>query len=283
MDCDVDEVLRRECQPRDGYDAEVGFHWFVFPLLPELTCRALAEAQATEKCWAAWSRLYHQRALIYHEYQFHLHQRKQFDIYRKQVGLQVPDLEALDFAPDPEASYDGWQEYKHACPALTEHWMSVRSNEWLGGELADARDITAIALEVIDRGYFDEVDLHLISRKWFLAACPIPPIEQVRALRQLPYNKQYLHTAHWQRRRAAMLLMSGLRCALCRPDSPHDADSISSLNVHHHTYDARGAEEMPDLQVLCRRHHLCIHGLPGGYKSTGVGGPHAYGPIYEAV
>lgn len=85
---------------------------------------------------------------------------------------------------------------------------------------------------------------------------PAVASSDVRTLRTMPYA-DYLQTGHWQRTRAAALERAGHRCQLCnRPQH---------LNVHHRTYERRGAERDDDLIVLCRGCHETFHrhrGMP---------------------
>lgn len=76
--------------------------------------------------------------------------------------------------------------------------------------------------------------------------------ERVR-LRTMPYT-DYLATPHWQRTRAAMLGRQR-ECQRC--------GSIRRLQVHHKTYEHRGAEPFEDLEVLCRPCHEAEHGIRG--------------------
>lgn len=175
----------------------------------------------------------------------------------------MPHLEALELAADPPTVADAWCEYERNCPELHEHWMSIQSVTGLTHPDPSARDVWAIARDVLHRHAFDAFQHHLVSRRWFGAACPSPTAHEIRHLRQLNYN-DYLRTSHWLRQRAAMLMISGMRCAHCQPDSPYDGAWTSDLHVHHHSYVARGFEEMADLQVLCSAHHARAHRLLAG-------------------
>jgi restriction endonuclease Mrr len=78
-----------------------------------------------------------------------------------------------------------------------------------------------------------------------------PGRDRLGELRAMPYD-EYLRTPEWRRTRTAALIRAGHRCAL---DVAHTED----LDVHHNTYERRGAELQSDLVVLCRtchhRHH----------------------------
>lgn len=80
---------------------------------------------------------------------------------------------------------------------------------------------------------------------------PFVPPERARELAAMPYG-DYLLTAEWQERRKAMLRSAGNRCMVCNRDR--------LLNVHHRTYERRGAEHPADLIVLCEDCHGLFHG-----------------------
>jgi 5-methylcytosine-specific restriction endonuclease McrA len=70
-------------------------------------------------------------------------------------------------------------------------------------------------------------------------------------LRHMPY-REYLRSTAWSDTREVMLLEAENRCQLC--------DSDRRLQVHHRTYERRGAELLSDLIVLCRECHARHHG-----------------------
>jgi restriction endonuclease Mrr len=94
---------------------------------------------------------------------------------------------------------------------------------------------------------------------WRLTNAASPPIataveepasvERLAELREMPY-RLYLRTPEWRRTRAAALLRAGNACSL-------NVAHTDNLEVHHRTYERRGAELVTDLVVLC---HAC-HGL----------------------
>lgn len=75
--------------------------------------------------------------------------------------------------------------------------------------------------------------------------------DQVKVLRAMPYT-EYLLTDHWKNLRQQKLKSAKFRCELCF--------SPNSLQVHHKTYERRGAELLTDLIVLCRPCHARHHG-----------------------
>lgn len=87
-------------------------------------------------------------------------------------------------------------------------------------------------------------------------ACQQIAIERMKAeseaerLAELDYS-DYLKTAHWQSLRIQALERAGYRCQVC--------NSPARLEVHHRTYERRGAEHLTDLTVLCAKCHSKFH------------------------
>ncbi len=91
-----------------------------------------------------------------------------------------------------------------------------------------------------------------------------PSSERLAELRKMPY-RLYLRTPEWKRVRDAALLENGYACSM---DVSHKED----LEVHHRSYENRGAERPADLIVLCRRCHRlhhAVYGLPGDVRPAG--------------
>lgn len=90
---------------------------------------------------------------------------------------------------------------------------------------------------------------------------PLPSIEELHAnggrllvtlaLREMPYA-EYLQTNHWQDVRNMASRTYGSRCTF-------GANCSGPLDVHHLTYDNRGAEKPEDVEILCRKHHQIKH------------------------
>ena len=77
-----------------------------------------------------------------------------------------------------------------------------------------------------------------------------PDPHEVVNLRSCSYDL-YLKTEHWRRIREETLDRFGNRCALC--------NETHQLDVHHRTYERRGAEQPGDTIVLCRKCHSTFH------------------------
>jgi hypothetical protein len=75
--------------------------------------------------------------------------------------------------------------------------------------------------------------------------------DRLAELQEMPYN-QYLRTTEWGQARAAALLRAGHACSM-------DVNHTEGLEVHHRTYERRGAELPADLIVLCRACHRLHH------------------------
>lgn len=77
---------------------------------------------------------------------------------------------------------------------------------------------------------------------------------RLEELRTMAYA-DYLQTPEWRERRQRALARAGHRCQVC--------NSAGLLDVHHHTYERRGAEADGDVVVLCRGCHSLFHALSG--------------------
>ncbi len=69
-------------------------------------------------------------------------------------------------------------------------------------------------------------------------------------LRTMPY-RLYLRTPEWEARASRARERAGHRCSLC--------NNAESLEVHHRTYERRGAERDDDLIALCATCHGLFH------------------------
>ena len=65
--------------------------------------------------------------------------------------------------------------------------------------------------------------------------------------------RDYLRTAHWQKKREEALHYFGYRCCVCGIENV-------KLNVHHEHYDDLWKEKLIDLRVLCNDCHKKQHG-----------------------
>lgn len=75
--------------------------------------------------------------------------------------------------------------------------------------------------------------------------------QRQKRLAIMPY-REYLATPEWAEKRKQALARAGHRCQLC--------NGRERLEVHHRTYDRRGAERPDDLVTLCRSCHARHHG-----------------------
>lgn len=71
-------------------------------------------------------------------------------------------------------------------------------------------------------------------------------------LRSMPYD-EFLKSPEWRETRRLALQRVGHRCQKC--------GATKRLQVHHLTYLRRGAEDLDDLEVLCRGCHEAEHGI----------------------
>jgi len=86
-------------------------------------------------------------------------------------------------------------------------------------------------------------------------------IQRCYDLQTMPYRPDYLDTPEWAQRRQMALHDAGYRCQL-------NARHWRNLEVHHNTYDRRGAELPKDLIVLCADCHRHVHKFIMGDPTT---------------
>jgi hypothetical protein len=100
---------------------------------------------------------------------------------------------------------------------------------------------------------------------WRLAGAALEPIEplvsttappdRLAELQTMRYD-DYLRTPEWRQVKAAALLRASNACAL-------DASHTEDLEVHHRSYERRGAELPTDVIVLCQPCHRLHHQANG--------------------
>lgn len=67
-------------------------------------------------------------------------------------------------------------------------------------------------------------------------------------------HREFLKSPEWAKIRDHVLTLRHHKCEKCK--------TSKDLQVHHLNYDRWGGDELPsDLMVLCRKHHMSIHGL----------------------
>jgi hypothetical protein len=124
------------------------------------------------------------------------------------------------------------------------------------------RELLDAGIVVSVRGYRGANTYRMTGPAEVAAGSPSPqpasPAPLIDPLRTMPYG-EYLQSAEWQARRVEHLRVCGYRCQVCNA-----ADLM--LDVHHRTYERRGAESFADLIVLCRECHDLFHGA-GKLKS----------------
>ena len=98
-----------------------------------------------------------------------------------------------------------------------------------------------------------------LSGDWRITGCDekFLTLERPPAMLATMAYRDYLRTPHWQRTRAAAIERAGKRCQVCN-------DYGIPLEVHHRTYERRGAEDPSDLTVLCWSCHQLFHKTPDG-------------------
>jgi len=99
------------------------------------------------------------------------------------------------------------------------------------------------------RGIWQLTDAALVQTEQPLA--DQVSVSRLDELRAMPYD-EYLRTPEWRHTRAAALVRADHQCAM-------NPAHIGPLEVHHRSYERRGAELPSDLIVLCRTCHRVHH------------------------
>jgi hypothetical protein len=123
-------------------------------------------------------------------------------------------------------------------PEDVRYWFLLERAFW-AAEFAKDADPYCTVLDALDRDFF----LHPV---YGAEDC----IGRENELRQMPYT-EYLQSSEWREVRKVAIARAGGRCQGCNIDG--------LLDVHHRTYERRGAEEIRDLVALCRTCHGRIH------------------------
>lgn len=70
--------------------------------------------------------------------------------------------------------------------------------------------------------------------------------------------KTYILSDKWKKKVAYIKLLRNNRCEVC--------GNKNNLQVHHLTYKNLGKEKDEDLQLLCAKHHMEVHGIGNSEK-----------------
>jgi 5-methylcytosine-specific restriction endonuclease McrA len=179
-------------------------------------------------------------------------------------------LEALR-ALGGEAQRRAIREHALAQAGFTERELSASPPEAAGDKFESlVHHNLAWALTNLKRDGLVERTAHAV---WRLAGAALEPVEplvsstappdRLTELQTMRY-RDYLRSPEWRQVRAAALLRAGNACAL-------DASHTEDLEVHHRSYERRGAELPTDVIVLCQpchRLHHQAHGRPSRPVAT---------------
>jgi 5-methylcytosine-specific restriction endonuclease McrA len=110
----------------------------------------------------------------------------------------------------------------------------------------------------------DNIQLEKIKALWFNVNIISQSPAELDWLKSLDYRSGYLYTSHWEKVRAAMMLISDSSCKKCGDRiwldrNYYSKDPQSRLHVHHWHYNNLGNERYEDLVLLCDDHHNIEH------------------------
>jgi 5-methylcytosine-specific restriction endonuclease McrA len=140
---------------------------------------------------------------------------------------------------------DNWRIYE-----LTGMWMRYPGDDLhvgyvlTGGQTEDEFHAADVTLRECESLWHESA---LLTEKWREEDTP----NTRDSLRAMPY-KDYLLTKEWRIIRTRKLESVGYACQVCNR-------SGVQLDVHHRTYERRGAELDTDLTVLCHACHNLFH------------------------
>jgi hypothetical protein len=162
---------------------------------------------------------------------------------------------------------EGWRDVKQRStfrqyPHLEESLQTSISHKSSGCE-----HISSLLSSALDFDYGLSPKIFTLENAkalWFNTNIARPSEIELNRLKSLEY-KYYLNTDHWQKVRAAMILLSEARCKLCSDQNwdrflcYYASDNQKRLHIHHLHYKNIGHERYEDLTLLCHEHHEKEH------------------------
>ena len=215
----------------------------------------------------SWLVGYCKKARVYTRSQYDRHQELTLEFFRRSYDLP---LERDPGELGLEIEWENWKSdyglMAHFDEMKTQIAQLEGMSEWAGiesdipstytlGEL-HKRMISQIS-RVSDRR---KPATKEINELWFNSTISNSS-DLIAELKKLPYEK-YLRSEHWQKVRAAMLLIHG---AVCQAEEHYITGESwtfgweSELDVHHLNYRNKGNERYSDLALLCKMHHEKWH------------------------
>lgn len=194
-----------------------------------------------------WQRDFARRATLFYRAQYMQHYNAVWEHFRR-----VHHLAPGDALPEwLEREWQGWMDSEGVC----DH-----------ARLVEAQCVTLEQYKIpLFSDHFGNASglLHNLpfsfDELWFNTTIHTSP-EQQAALRSLTYEV-YLTTRHWQRVRAAMLLICQGMCQGegCKAAGESWYGDETLIQVHHLCYDHVGCERFSDLRLLCDDCHHALH------------------------
>ena len=214
-----------------------------------------------------WLLFFCQRSSVYYRAQYDYHQEVVEKTFR--IENQVPEDRSFS-----EYELDESWEYYSSESGLLAHYQAFESQcKIMEGTAELARLENKISpsyslgesLRELEH-VRNEIMLHqrpttrLINDLWFNSTINNPD-DVALQLRKTSYP-DYLRTRHWQRIRAAMML---IHKASCQAEGHYELFESwffgweSEIDVHHLHYRNKGNERYSDLVLLCKDHHKLWH------------------------
>jgi len=224
-------------------------------------------AESAKRIYNDWIMFFSHRAGLFYRSQYSYHQsimEKGFSIEQ-----QIPEGHSFsEYGLDEHWEYYSRENgltahyYEHESQLSTIHsldeWARLENNTPTIHTMSDlAQDFETTRNEIALR---QRPTTKAINELWFNSTIKNSD-DIISQLRKIPYP-EYLKTKHWQRIRAAMLL---IHKASCQAEGHYEQFESwyfgwePEIDVHHITYVNKGNERYSDLVLLCKDHHKIWH------------------------
>ena len=233
----------------------MSFDYFIFEMLSVNQCVSALKKDGDSEAdirhsFRVWVKEYCHRADKFYDSQ-----------YRRHDGQARNEFVLLHGREDDS---DEWQKFRKDC-GLESHeqaFMKIRSelqdyhNLYSSQSEDQNQDVKTIG-NILDLAENETlpVPLHVFDEFWFNTAINNPPEEQ-NELCSL-FDDDYFKTIHWQRVRAAVMLIyrAGCQHETCLATKESFYGREEELHVRESTKKRRGNERFGDLRLLCNAHN----------------------------
>ncbi len=160
---------------------------------------------------------------------------------------------------------ESWKNFERALDAANINNMKTLTNKQYSGTQHISCSLSSAFVEWNYERSPKDLTLENMKSLWFNLNIVCSSVSELDWLKSLDYRSGYLHTHHWSKVRAAILLVSDARCEFCSDKNWNiflsycTGDFLRKLHVHHLHYKNLGQERYDDLILLCEGHHIIEH------------------------